>query len=285
MSYQLVDAGDFRKLEQIGPWLIDRPSPQAVWRPALSSDRWHQADARFDRQAGGEGAWQVINPRLPEEWPVQVAGLDFLIKRTGFGHLGIFPEQWKNWQRLQEMSRLRTGSGAPCRVLNLFGYTGGATQAVARGGAEVVHVDASKASVAWARENFRHAGLEGLPVRWTVDDARKFVQREIRRGQRYQGLILDPPGFGRGNKGEVWKIEDDLLPLLDGLRQLLAPDFLWVMLSSHSPGYTPAALVNLLQGLGLPGYCESEEMLLTGGKEGPVLPSGAGAILLAKEPP
>lgn len=245
--YRLLDSGNFLKLEQLGPYRLVRPAAQAVWRPRLKSEVWAKVDGSFARSAGGDGRWEFPGrSRLPESWPMPVEGLGTLsIKLTDFGHLGIFPEQHDNWQRLTALVQRGVTRG-PMQVLNLFAYTGGSTLAAARGGAEVVHLDASKTSVAWARENAQLSGLGEAKIRWLVDDVNKFVSRELRRGSRYQGIILDPPSYGRGAKGESWKIETDLVDLLGNLKSLLAEDFSFVLLSAHSHGYTPQALSNLL---------------------------------------
>lgn len=251
--YRLIDAGDFQKLEQIGPYVIVRPSPQAPWPKRLPKSVWSKADAVFTRTSAQEGRWSIHNRKLPETWSINTGEFRMQIERTNFGHLGIFPEQHENWHRLHMAISAWKGrsatsdQGAPIKVLNLFAYTGGASLACAAAGAEVTHVDASKTSVHWARENARLSGLETAPVRWIVDDVQKFVQRELRRGQTYQGIILDPPSFGRGPKGQLWKIEEHLNPLLADLAQLFDEKRgAFVLLSGHTPGYTPITLKNLL---------------------------------------
>lgn len=269
-GYRLIDSGNFEKLEQVGPYLLVRPSPQAVWakNPAFKS-QWSKWQARFERHTGGGGAWQFKGKRLAKEWQITVADIAFVLQATDFGHLGIFAEQQDNWQRFPELiaKARKAHPQDKIKVLNLFAYTGGSSLACARAGAEVAHVDASKTTVAWARRNGELNDSEAAPIRirWLVDDAKKFVQREINRGNRYHGIILDPPTFGRGNKGEVWKIEEDLLPLMAGLKELMADGFCFVSLSSHSPGYTPAALTNILAALYKPSDDVSylaEEMLV-----------------------
>lgn len=283
--YQLLDSGGFQKLEQVGPYRFVRPAAQAVWRPRLPADEWARVDAIFTRFSGGDGRWEVRNRKLPEHWLLEVPGLGALrLRLTDFGHLGIFPEQYDNWLRLTRLIEERKASvlGGELRVLNLFAYTGGSTLAAARGGASVAHVDASKTSVAWARENAEVAGLAQKPVRWLVDDVQKFVARELRRGSKYHGIILDPPSYGRGPRGEAWKIEEMLPKLLEDLRQLLADDFVFFLLSGHSAGYTPVALTNLLADVVDPttGKFDAAEMLVTETVSGAggfrrQLPSGA----------
>jgi 23S rRNA (cytosine1962-C5)-methyltransferase len=204
-----------------------------------------------------------------------------VISLTDFGHLGIFPEQDTNWAKLHELIG-RTKGDREINVLNLFAYTGGSTLACATAGAKVVHLDASKTSVAWARENADASGAADKPVRWIVDDVQKFVEREIRRGNKYQGIILDPPSFGRGANNEVWQVEDHLVPLLHNLKQILADDYLFILLSCHSNGYTPMALQNLLLDIVEPksGRFEIGEMIIAEQDSGRVLPSGASALFV-----
>lgn len=276
-SYTLIDSGHFQKLEQVGPYRLVRPSPQAVWKPRLGSDSWDKVDARFNRFSGGEGKWTIFNKKMPQRWTVDYGGLKLLMELTDFGHLGLFPEQLMNWQRIRRLCHEGSRDGRDFHVLNLFAYTGGSSLAAAQGGAKVAHVDASKTSVQWGRENADANGLQESPIRWLLDDVQKFVGRELRRERRYHGIILDPPSFGRGSKGEVWKIEEDLEKLLDQLQALLADDFKFILLSSHSNGYTPIAMQNLLISMvgGVEGRFLSEEMLLFEDKSNRALPSGA----------
>ena len=295
-SYSLIDSGDFQKLEQIGPYRVVRPAAQAVWRPRLGADVWQNVDAVFSRFSGGEGRWEVRQRRLPASWTIEAGlgeawdsasaseTLKLVLRLTDFGHLGIFPEQHANWQRLAAMVAARKAAGQVTKVLNLFAYTGGSTLACAAAGAEVAHLDASKTSVAWAKENAAASGLGDRPVRWLVDDVVKFVAREVRREQRYDGLILDPPSYGRGPKGESWKIEEMLPPLLDGLRALLAPHPAFVLLSSHSTGYTPLALTNLTRevfagAFDSPTITAAEMVVSEVGDGGRPLPSGASCLI------
>ena len=283
-GYQLLDSGNFMKLEQVGPWRIARPAAQAVWRPRLSENEWKLVDASFERFKGGDGKWTVHNRKLPAHWPLPCGPVTLNVKLTDFGHLGIFAEQDRNWPRLLELvesgqnrvtgnagsttaSTTASTSATAFQVLNLFAYTGGSSLACARGGAHVVHVDSSKTSVAWARENAEISQLAAKPIRWIVEDVRKFVQREVRRGSKYHGIILDPPTYGRGGNAEIWQIEDHLPPLLDDLEKILADDFSFVMLCAHSNGYTPLALKNLVHDMLRPRAklkCDyfAEEMLV-----------------------
>jgi 23S rRNA (cytosine1962-C5)-methyltransferase len=285
-AYKLLDSGHFQKLEQVGPYRFVRPAAQAVWRPRLDAAAWADVDAVFTRFSGGDGKWEVKNKRLPGKWTIATAVGKLVIELTDFGHLGIFPEQHANWQRLEALIRSRvqagaTAAGGAFSVLNLFAYTGGSSLAAAKGGAHVAHVDASKTSVNWARANAEASGLADRPIRWLVDDVQKFVARELRRDSRYHGIILDPPSYGRGPKGETWKIEDHLLPMLDDLRKILAPDYAFILLSAHSTGYTPLALRNVLSSICDAGEFAAEEMTVTeDGPNGRPLPSGASCLFI-----
>jgi len=267
-GYMLLDAGEEEKLELLGPYRVSRQAAQAHWpkeRPAL----WRDLDAVHQRAASGGGSWAPARD-LPESWPIRYGPLQFLVKLTDFGHIGLFPEQLDQWHWLERHA------GPGLHALNMFGYTGGGTLAAARGGARVTHLDASRGAVAWARENAALNGLAEAPVRWIVEDAVKYLRREVRRGTRYQGLALDPPSFGRGPSGQVWKIERDLTPLLSLAKELLDP-LRFVLLSCHTPGYTPACLANLLHlSFGAPmAEIEAGEMIVPYGDEGLTLPSGA----------
>lgn len=231
--YELIDSGDGKKLERFGPYLIERPCSQAFWKP---TKKWPKPHARFTREK--ESRWIG---KLPEEWTVEHCGIQFHVRPTSFGHLGIFPEHGAFWHLFEE--KLSPGD----KVLNLFAYTGGATLAAAKAGMQVCHVDASKPTVEWARQNAALNGLKDAPIRWIVDDVYKFLQREIRRGHTYDAIIVDPPSFGRGSKGEVFKIEERVLDLLDMCRQLMPKPKL-LLFSSHTPGFTPVVMERLLEG-------------------------------------
>ena len=247
-----------------------RPSSQAVWSPR-HPERWPEATARFTRTAGGTGNWHLKEP-FPHLWQAHFAGITWNLRQNDFGHVGIFPEQEECWQWIRH--QVDRGGGARINVLNLFGYTG-STLAAAAAGAQVCHLDASKASVRIARENANASGLGDLPVRWIVDDANAFSRREIRRGRRYQGIILDPPSFGRGPTSEAWQIDEHLPGLLEMCRDLLADDARFVLLTCHSPGYTPQALANLLDEI-VVGPKEKGEMVIESA-DGRPLPSGSHA--------
>lgn len=271
-GYELLDSGKESKLERVGDYILVRPSPQAVWSPSLPEAKWQEADATYIRSSTGGGEWE-FRRKLPERWEIDHSGLKFIIKTTGFGHLGLFPEQENNWGWIEEKI---ISAGRPVSVLNLFAYTGGSTLAAARAGASVCHLDASKGVVDWARENAALSGFGDRPVRWIVDDVEKFVKKEIKRERRYDAIILDPPSFGRGSKGEVWTIEEGLLRLLGECRELLSDAPLFILLSCHSPGFTPLVLQNLLAEMmkGYSGVLSCGEMVIpeTTGK---LLPSGA----------
>ncbi len=269
-GYELLDSGNGAKLERFGEVVLARPCAQAVWQPQRPA-RWKEADATFDREEGNR--WHGRS-RLPKEWAIDVDGTRFRLSGTDFGHLGIFPEQRAQWAWIRETV---AAAHRPLRVLNLFAYSGGSTLAAARAGAEVCHLDASKGMVQWARANAALNGLESHPIRWIVDDAHKFLNREVRRGRRYDGIILDPPTYGRGGNGETYKIERDLTETLRLCRALLSDAPRFLLLSAHTPGHTPVVLSNVLtQALrGLGGAVSAGEMLLTGAPDVFPLPSGA----------
>ncbi len=273
-TYQLLDSGGGRKLERFGAYTLVRPASQAIWRPQQADSMWQKADALFSRDE--DNRWHQRH-RLPETWNVEVSGLHFHLKTTDFGHLGIFPEQRHAWLWIQKkIEEIKAKSKQDIHVLNLFAYSGGSTLAAAKGGAHVCHLDASQGMVSWAQDNARLNGLEGAPIRWIVDDVNKFLAREIRRGRRYDAIILDPPTFGRGSKGELFKIEEHLVPLLDRCRELLSDTPRFVLLSGHTPGITPMCLQHLLEQMmsGKKGEIMHGEMLLEGVDTFP-LPSGA----------
>lgn len=271
-TYALIDCGGGRKLEQFGDFLIDRPAGQAVWQPKSPSKTWKKAHARLDRE--GESHW-TGREALPETWQATIEGIRFKLKLTDFGHIGVFPEQMPFWKWIREtVSKCR--EERPFSFLNLFAYSGGASCAAAQGGAEVCHVDASRGMVAWARENAELNALENSPIRWIVDDAIKFLQREEKRGKRYDGIILDPPSFGRGAKGEVFKLEEHLPRLLQLCTALLSETPTFFLLSCHTPGYTPIVLQQILQEVlqRTDGEFEAGEMWIEA-DSGVKLPSGA----------
>lgn len=242
-DYELMDTGDGAKLEAFGPYRFVRPEPQAVWRPAMPKNEWESAHMVFkaDDEDNDQG-WQVQKP-VPDRWEMKYKNLKFWVRPTPFRHMGVFPEQAPHWDWIAEKIR---GAGAPINVLNLFGYTGLSTLASAAAGATVTHVDASKKAVTWARENQERSGLADKPIRWIVDDALKFVKREARRGVRYDGFILDPPKFGHGPKGELWKLEESLPSLLQECRSLLTKSPLFVVLTVYAISFSSLSLLNAL---------------------------------------
>lgn len=246
-DYALLDSGEQSRLERFGGWVLDRPSPQAFWRRRLPASDWGAAHARYERSSEGGGRW-VEQAGVPEAWTCRVGPLELELRRTGFGHVGVFAEQIPFWQWLRPaVAAWATRIQRPPRVLNLFAYTGGSSIAAAMGGAEVTHCDASRGAVQWASENAARNELGGGAIRWIVDDALKFLRREARRENLYDGVVLDPPSFGRGPRGEVWKLEEGAAELLDAVVQVLAPDPAFVLLSAHTPGLGPLALANLLR--------------------------------------
>ena len=280
-DYELIDSGNGRKLERFGPYVIARPCAQAAWRPALTTAEWDQlAHAQFSREP--ENRWS-FKTKLPDQWTIEVDGVKFKISPTEFGHLGIFPEQRNSWSWIRDtVEKVKKQENRPINVLNLFAYSGGSTLAPAIAGADVCHLDASKGMVTWANDNAKLNQLEKAPIRWIVDDVNKFLKRELRRGKKYDGIILDPPTFGRGNKGEVFKIEEAIQELLDDCRQLLSDNPLFVVLSCHTPGFTPMVLRHLLEQTMPQGKIVEGEMLLQGKNEVFPIPSGTYAIWSSK---
>ena len=266
ISYELLDSGRGRKFERFGKYTLVRPCSQAVWNPSLPEKEWLSANATFDRTEGNR--WHNRGS-IPDEWKINVANINFLLSGTDFGHLGIFPEQRTQWEWIQETVRkLSSQRKEPLKVLNLFAYSGGSTLAAALGGADLCHLDASKGMVQWARRNAEANGLKDHPIRWITDDAHKFMCRELRRGHKYDAIILDPPTFGRGQNNEMYKIEKDLPETLNLCRKLLTENPAFILLSAHTPGYTPVVLENILsQSMhNFKGVTSAGEMLLTGGK-------------------
>lgn len=268
-----MDAGDGMKLERWGDAVLSRPDPQAIW-PRIRE--WKKWDAWYHRSNKGGGRWEFHRP-LPASWRIQYKHLSFKIAPTGFKHTGLFPEQAVNWDWCGELIRGAKKTGRAISVLNLFGYTGAATVAAAAAGASVCHVDAAKGMVDWCRENARLSGQGDAPIRYIVDDCVAFVQREIRRGHQYDAIIMDPPSYGHGADGEVWKLEAQLWPLLEGCRKLLSANPLFFLLNTYTTGLSPTALANvmtrLLENQG--GTLTTGEVGLPIGKDGKLtLPCG-----------
>ena len=239
-DFEVLDTGGGEKLERWGDILLARPDPQVIW-PRENEALWQKAQAHYTRSERGGGAWE-FREKLPEKWTVSYKGLKFYVRPTGFKHTGLFPEQAANWDAMAELLKKRPGA----RVLNLFAYTGGATLACAAAGAHVTHVDAAKGMVQWAKENRELSGLRETSFRFIVEDALAFVRREIRRGSRYDGIVMDPPSYGRGPSGEVWKLENELYGLVSTCAEALSDDPLFFFINSYTTGFQPSVLSNLL---------------------------------------
>lgn len=273
-DYELLDATNHNRLERWGQTLLIRPDPQVIWKNDETSPLWAKADAVYYRSAKGGGQWNY-HKKLPQKWQIHWNDLTLIVSPTGFKHTGVFPEQAVNWAWYQEKIRQ---AGRPIRVLNLFGYTGGATLACLAAGASVTHVDASKGMVAWARENAAASELADRPCRWIVDDCAKFVEREIRRGKTYDAIIMDPPSYGRGPGGEVWKLEDNLYPFVELCSRVLSDKPLFVVLNSYTTGLAPSVLGYILQmlvGRKFGGTVTWDELGLPCTESGMALPCGA----------
>ena len=276
-DYELIDATAGNRLERWDKAVLVRPDPQVVWKREPADPRWQQADGVYHRSAQGGGRWEMRR-RLPEKWTIRWGELTLVVSPTGFKHTGVFPEQAVNWEWYQKKI---AAAHRPIRVLNLFGYTGGATLACAAAGASVCHVDASKGIVAWARENAAASGLTDRPIRWIVDDCAKFVAREIRRGSFYDAIIMDPPSYGRGPGGEVWKLEDNIYDLMTLCEGVLSKDPLFVAINSYTTGLSPAVMEYILKTGLVPVYggrTWCDEIGLPVSATGGVVPCGATAV-------
>ncbi len=273
-DYKVIDCSKGEKLERWGDYTLVRPDPQVIWDTPRKHRGWKRMNAHYHRSPRGGGEWEFFD--LPQQWSIRYKELTFHLKPFSFKHTGLFPEQAANWDWFGE--RIRT-AGRPIRVLNLFAYTGGATLAAAKAGAAVTHVDASKGMVSWAKENARSSGLSDAPIRWIVDDCVKFVEREIRRGNHYDGIIMDPPSYGRGPKGEVWKIEDSIHPFVRLCAQLLSDQPLFLLINSYTTsGLAPSVLTYMLSVELMPkhrGHVCSGELGLPVEESGLILPCGA----------
>ena len=274
-DYELLDATDGERLERWGKYILVRPDPQIIWRGVGKHPLWKRADAIYRRSSSGGGGWK--QNRLPEQWHVQYGDLKFFIKPMGFKHTGLFPEQAANWDWFSEKIKK---AGRPIKVLNLFAYTGGATVAAAKAGASVVHVDAAKNMVAQAKENARLSGLAEAPIRYIVDDCKKFVEREIKRGNFYDAIIMDPPSYGRGPSGEVWKIEDSVDELVTLAAKVLSKEPLFFLINSYTTGLSPLAMSYILDlrvRAHFGGKTDASEIGLPVTQTGSILPAGASA--------
>ena len=272
-DYEVLDTSDGEKLERWGKYYLVRPDPQVIWFTPKEDRRWRDFDARYARSNSGGGQWS--RNRLPERWQIRYRELTFNVKPMNFKHTGVFPEQAANWDFIDAQIR---SAGRCINVLNLFAYTGGATLAAAAAGASVCHVDAAKGMVAWAKENAASSGLSEAPIRWIVDDCAKFVEREIKRGRRYDAVIMDPPSYGRGPSGEIWKLEKDLYPFVKLVAGVLSDEPLFFIINSYTTGLAPSVLTCLLKTVIEPrfgGHTESDELGLPVTDSGLVLPCGA----------
>lgn len=282
-DYEVIDTSDGEKLERWGKYLLVRPDPQVIWNTPKTESGWHKRNAHYHRSDKGGGEWEFFD--LPQQWqisyqsPSLTRSLVFRLKPFSFKHTGLFPEQAVNWDWFS--AKITAAKNAnpdlPVKVLNLFAYTGGATLAAAAAGANVTHVDASKGMVSWAKENAAASGLSELPIRWIVDDCVKFVQREIRRGSRYDAIIMDPPSYGRGPKGEIWKIEEALHPLIKLCAELLTDEPLFFLVNSYTTGLQPAVLTYLLETelKSKKGCVDAQEVGLPVSSNGLILPCGS----------
>ena len=272
-DYEVLDTSGGEKLERWGKYLLVRPDPQVIWNTPHEHPGWKKKNGHYHRSSKGGGEWEFIN--LPDEWSISYKELTFHLKPFSFKHTGLFPEQAVNWDWFSD---LIAHAGRPVKVLNLFAYTGGATVSAAKAGAQVTHVDASKGMVSWAKENAVASGLADAPIRWLVDDCTKFVEREIRRGNHYDGIIMDPPSYGRGPKGEIWKIEENIFPFVELTAKLLSDKPLFFLINSYTTGLQPAVLsymLNLTVKKKFGGKVSSEEIGLPVSDTGLVLPCGA----------
>ena len=276
-DYELIDCSDGERLERWGDKVLIRPDPQVIWKTPKNNPLWKTADACYHRSKTGGRAWEV-RTKLPALWSIGYKDLTFNVKTMGFKHTGIFPEQAVNWD---ELRRMIENAGRPVKVLNLFAYTGGATVACLKAGASVVHVDASKGMVSWAKENAVSSGVAERSVRWIVDDCIKFVQREYRRGNRYDIIIMDPPSYGRGPGGEVWKLEDEVFSFVELCSRLLYSDSIAVLINSYTTGLSPSVMQYILGSVVVPrfgGSVSSSEIGLPVTESKMILPCGASAF-------
>lgn len=276
-DYRLIDTSDGDRLESWNGVKLVRPDPQIIWKTERKNPLWRSADAVYHRSQKGGGEWEYKR-KLPESWTVEYGELSFIIRPTGFKHTGLFPEQAVNWDAMGQMIKQ---ASRPINVLNMFAYTGGATLACAQAGASVCHVDASKGMVQWARENAAKSGLSDKPIRWIVDDCEKFVEREIRRGKKYDAVIMDPPSYGRGPSGEIWKLEDNIYDLVKLTAGVMSDDPLFFVLNSYTTGLSPSVMSYMLGSVLVKrfgGSVSADEIGLMVEETGMALPAGSTAI-------
>ena len=279
-EYRLIDTSSGERLEKWGDVTLIRPDPQIIWKTPKDSE-WDKADARYIRSNKGGGHWETYK-KTKESWNVRFGEITMLVRPTGFKHTGVFPEQAVNWELFDKVIR---EANRPISVLNLFAYTGGATLACAKAGASVCHVDASKGMVSWARENAELSKLSDAPIRWIVDDCKKFVEREIRRGRRYDAVIMDPPSYGRGPSGEVWQLEEQVFDLVKLCAGVLSDNPLFFVINSYTAGLTPSVMKYVLSqtvALGRGGETTADEIGILVEKTGQCLPCGSTAIWMQK---
>ena len=285
-DYEVIDCSKGEKLERWGDYLLVRPDPQVIWDTPKKENGWRKMNGHYHRSSKGGGEWEFF--QLPKEWTIQYSlpinkKLTFHLKPFSFKHTGLFPEQAANWNWFSQLIADAVSKGRQVKVLNLFAYTGGATLAAAAAGASVTHVDASKGMVTWAKENAISSGLKDAPIRWLVDDCVKFVEREIRRGNHYDAIIMDPPSYGRGPKGEIWKIEESVYPLIQLCSQILTDNPLFFLINSYTTGLQPAVLSYMISTvLGTAnGTVTASEIGLPVSSNGLVLPCGASGRYVA----
>lgn len=272
-DYQIIDCSEGEKLERWGNYILLRPDPQVLWNTPKKDPAWNKLNGHYHRSSKGGGEWEFMD--LPEQWSIQYKELTFNLKPFAFKHTGLFPEQATNWDWFGNLIK---NANREIKVLNLFAYTGGATLAAVKAGAKVTHVDASKGMVTWAKENAVSSGLGDAPIRWLVDDCVKFVERELRRGNRYDGIIMDPPSYGRGPKGEIWKLEEKIHPFIELTSELLSDNPLFYLVNSYTTGLAPAVLSYMISTEVVAkhgGKVEAQEIGLPVKTSGLVLPCGA----------
>ena len=280
-DYALIDCANGEKLEKWGSFTLVRPDPQIIWPQKQHKAEWEKCDAHYHRSKSGGGSWEY-NKKLPDAWQIKYKNLTFNVKPMGFKHTGIFPEQAVNWDFIDEKIK---SANRDIKVLNLFAYTGGATVAAAKAGASVVHVDAAKGMVLWAKENAVSSGLADAPIRYIVDDVIKFVCREIRRGNKYDAIIMDPPSYGRGPNGEVWKFEDELYPLIEKCMSLLSDNPLFMIVNSYTSNVSSTVVKNVLElsaKAKFGGYVTNDEIAIPVKNSGICLPCGAATRWISK---